>query len=134
HRAHRACHRRRLGPPQRTSYRDGRGQGHRQEHRPADGDRHLDAAGRTAVTASTAPAVAPVRTRVASDALVLTILSAAAFVASLDLFIVNVAIPQIGSDFAGSSLSDLSWVLSGYAVLYAALLVPLGRLADRFGR
>ncbi|HMC68436.1 MAG TPA: MFS transporter, partial [Mycobacteriales bacterium] len=74
------------------------------------------------------------RTRVASDALVLTILSAAAFVASLDLFIVNVAIPQIGSDFAGSSLSDLSWVLSGYAVLYAALLVPLGRLADRFGR
>ncbi|MDQ1703672.1 MAG: hypothetical protein QOF18_38, partial [Frankiaceae bacterium] len=32
------------------------------------------------------------------------------------------------------SLSDLSWVLNGYAVLYAALLVPLGRLADRYGR
>src|SRR4051812_25316371 len=54
--------------------------------------------------------------------------------ASLDLFIVNVAFPDIARDFPGSSLGDLSWILSGYAVLYAALLVPLGRLADRYGR
>ena len=54
--------------------------------------------------------------------------------ASLDLFIVNVAFPDIARDFTGSSLGDLSWILSGYAVLYAALLVPLGRLADRYGR
>jgi EmrB/QacA subfamily drug resistance transporter len=54
--------------------------------------------------------------------------------ASLDLFIVNVAFPNIARDFHGASLSDLSWVLNGYAVLYAALLVPLGRLADRYGR
>jgi EmrB/QacA subfamily drug resistance transporter len=84
------------------------------------------------VTASAVVVDKPVR--VAGDAVVLTILSAAAFVASLDLFIVNVAFPDIGRDFTGSSLSDLSWVLNGYAVLYAALLVPLGRLADRFGR
>ena len=66
--------------------------------------------------------------------MVLTILSLAAFMASLDMFIVNVAFPDISRDFAGSSLSDLSWVLNGYAVLFAALLVPLGRLADRYGR
>ena len=87
------------------------------------------------MTATAVPVVTTGRpARVAGDGVVLTILSAAAFVASLDLFIVNVAFPDIGRDFAGSSLSDLSWVLNGYAVLYAALLVPLGRLADRYGR
>src|SRR4051794_18002105 len=65
---------------------------------------------------------------------VLAVLSAAAFMASLDLFIVNVAFEDIGRDFHGVSLSDLSWVLNGYAIVYAALLVPLGRLADRYGR
>ena len=65
---------------------------------------------------------------------VLGVLSLAAFMASLDLFIVNVAFPDVGRDFGGESLSDLSWILNGYAVLYAALLIPLGRLADRYGR
>jgi EmrB/QacA subfamily drug resistance transporter len=65
---------------------------------------------------------------------VLGVLSLAAFMASLDLFIVNVAFDDIQHSFAGSTLTDLSWVLNGYAILFAALLVPLGRLADRFGR
>ena len=65
---------------------------------------------------------------------VLAVLSAAAFMASLDLFIVNVAFDDIRASFPGSSLSDLSWVLSAYAIVYAALLVPLGPLADRYGR
>jgi MFS family permease len=34
----------------------------------------------------------------------------------------------------GSSLSGLSWVLNAYAIIFAALLVPAGRLADHFGR
>src|SRR6476469_3101102 len=66
--------------------------------------------------------------------LVLAVLSAAAFMASLDLFIVNVAFDDIRADFSGASLADLSWVLNAYAITYAALLVPLGRLADRYGR
>jgi EmrB/QacA subfamily drug resistance transporter len=65
--------------------------------------------------------------------LILTVLSLAAFMASLDLFIVNVAFDDIRHSFTGATLTDLSWVLNGYAILYAALLVPLGRLADRFG-
>lgn len=67
-------------------------------------------------------------------ALVLTVLSAAAFMASLDVFIVNVAFHDIGADFAGTTLSQLSWVLNGYAIVYAAVLVPAGRVADRYGR
>jgi EmrB/QacA subfamily drug resistance transporter len=69
-----------------------------------------------------------------SPAAVLAVLSLAAFMASLDLFIVNVAFASIAEDFAGASLSGVSWVLNAYAVVYAALLVPLGRLADRYGR
>lgn len=75
------------------------------------------------------------RERVASSpAAVLAVLSLAAFMASLDLFIVNVAFASIAEDFGGASLSGVSWVLNAYAVVYAALLVPLGRLADRYGR
>jgi EmrB/QacA subfamily drug resistance transporter len=51
-----------------------------------------------------------------------------------DLFIVNVALPVIGRSYSGSSLSGLSWVLNAYAIIFAALLVPAGRLADHFGR
>jgi EmrB/QacA subfamily drug resistance transporter len=50
---------------------------------------------------------------------------------NLDLFIVNVALPQVGEDFSGASLASLSWVLNAYAVIFAALLVPAGNFADR---
>jgi EmrB/QacA subfamily drug resistance transporter len=71
---------------------------------------------------------------VARPGVVLAVLSLAAFMASLDVFIVNVAFDAIGKDFSGSSLSQLSWVLNAYAIVYAALLVPAGRIADRYGR
>ncbi|MFE9728570.1 MFS transporter [Streptomyces sp. NPDC005794] len=63
----------------------------------------------------------------------LLVLCASACMAGLDVFIVNVAFDDIGRDFPGSSLGDLSWVLNAYAIVYAALLVPLGSLADRLG-
>src|SRR2546427_4076108 len=65
---------------------------------------------------------------------VLVVVSVATFVASLDLFIVNIAFPSIQRDFAGTSDATLSWVLSGYAIVTAALLVPAGRLAYLAGR
>jgi EmrB/QacA subfamily drug resistance transporter len=65
---------------------------------------------------------------------VLTVLSLAAFMASLDVFIVNVAFDAIGADFPGTTLPQLSWVLNAYAIIYAALLIPAGRIADRYGR
>jgi EmrB/QacA subfamily drug resistance transporter len=66
--------------------------------------------------------------------LAVAILTGSAFLASLDLFIVNVAFDEIGRDFGTSSLGRLSWILNAYAVVYAALLVPMGRLTDRYGR
>jgi EmrB/QacA subfamily drug resistance transporter len=65
---------------------------------------------------------------------VLVIVSVATLVASLDLFIVNIAFPSIKHDFSGTSDATLSWVLSAYAIVMAALLVPAGRLADLLGR
>jgi EmrB/QacA subfamily drug resistance transporter len=65
---------------------------------------------------------------------VAAIVSVGVFVASLDLFIVNIAFPDIQRDFDGTRLATLSWVLNAYAIVFAALLVPAGRWADRVGR
>jgi MFS family permease len=66
--------------------------------------------------------------------LVLAVLAAVAFMAQLDLFIVNIAVPAMSRSFGGAGLGGLSWVLNAYAIVFAALLVPAGRLADHFGR
>ncbi len=58
---------------------------------------------------------------------------AGAFVAFLDTTIVNIAFPDIAASFPEASRGLLSWVLDGYFVVIAALLVPAGGLADRFG-
>jgi EmrB/QacA subfamily drug resistance transporter len=58
---------------------------------------------------------------------------AGAFLVFLDTTIVNIAFPDISESFAGSGRDALSWVLDGYFVVLAALLVPAGGLADRFG-
>ncbi len=72
--------------------------------------------------------------RAASPNLVLVIVCAGVVLASLDLFIVNVALPQMARSFGVQGLGDLSWVLNAYAIVYAALLVLFGRLADRYRR
>jgi EmrB/QacA subfamily drug resistance transporter len=56
------------------------------------------------------------------------------FLSSLDLFIVNIAFPSISRTFHGESLRSMSWVLSAYTIVFASLLVPAGRWADRAGR
>lgn len=71
--------------------------------------------------------------------LIMLVTIGAGFMSSLDLFVVNVAFDQIATDFGvgssgGPTASDMSWVLNAYAVTFAALLVPFGRLADRYGR
>ena len=63
-----------------------------------------------------------------------SLVSIGIFASLLDLFIVNIAFPDIQRDFAGADLAGLSWVLNGYAIVLAALLVPAGRLADLYGR
>ena len=59
---------------------------------------------------------------------------AAGFMVALDLSIVNVAFPSIRSSFSDVSAATLSWVLAAYSVVFGALLLGAGRIADRSGR
>ena len=65
---------------------------------------------------------------------VLLVTAVAVFMSFLDVTIVNIAFPDIRASFPGSSLGRLSWILNAYSIVFAAALVPAGRLADRFGR
>ena len=53
--------------------------------------------------------------------------------AMLDMTAVNVALPTIGRHFA-ASLGGLQWIVSGYTLALAALILLGGSLGDRFGR
>ncbi len=65
---------------------------------------------------------------------VFAVTSLAVFAVLLDALIVIVAFPTITRAFAGAPVTDVSWVVNAYTIVYAALLVPAGGLADRFGR
>jgi EmrB/QacA subfamily drug resistance transporter len=52
---------------------------------------------------------------------------------SLDASVVNVALPAMGKEF-GANLSELQWVLTGYLLALASLILLAGSLADRYGR
>lgn len=64
-------------------------------------------------------------------ALVATV--AASGMASLDATVVNVALPHIGQDF-DASVGMLQWVLTGYLIALASLILLGGALGDHFGR
>jgi EmrB/QacA subfamily drug resistance transporter len=55
------------------------------------------------------------------------------FMIMLDNTVVNVALPSIQRDL-GARLSELEWIVAGYALTFAALLLVGGKLADLFGR
>jgi EmrB/QacA subfamily drug resistance transporter len=65
---------------------------------------------------------------------VLAITSFAVFASALDTTILYVAFPDIQETFAEVSRADLSWAINAYTIVFAALLVPAGRFADRIGR
>ncbi|WP_019910340.1 MFS transporter [Paenibacillus sp. HW567] len=64
---------------------------------------------------------------------VLITVSLAVFMAMLDITIVNVALPEIQKNFS-SDFSNLQWVLNAYTLVYAAMLLPVSKLADIIGR
>ena len=58
--------------------------------------------------------------------------SSAFFMIILDTSIVNLALPSIGAELA-STLVGLQWIVDGYALVFASLLLGAGSLADRYG-
>lgn len=57
-----------------------------------------------------------------------------AFLVTANVSTMNVAFPDLSATFPNASRGDLTWVLNVYTIAFAALLIPAGRLADRFGR
>ena len=62
------------------------------------------------------------------------IASIAVFLVSLDSTMLFAAFSAIRAGFPGTSPADMSWVLNGYTVVYAAMLIPAGGIADTHGR
>ncbi len=65
--------------------------------------------------------------------LTLSISALAVLAIFLDTTVLFVAFPDISRSFASVSAGQLSWVLNAYTIVFAALLVPAGKVADRVG-
>ena len=76
----------------------------------------------------------PITRRTVTPRQVLGVASLGAVLAFVDATIVNVAFPDIASDFEGTSLATISWVLNAYNIVFAAFIVAAGRIADLLGR
>lgn len=65
--------------------------------------------------------------------LVLGTMCFALFMAMLDNTVVNVALPTLSREL-GAGVSDLQWIVDGYVLAFASLLLTGGILGDRYGR
>lgn len=83
--------------------------------------------------AATLPALAAVPAR-ASPWPVFWVASVAAFLVSLDGTLLYAAFGALRAGFPEASAAEMSWVLNAYTVVYAAILIPAGGLADAYGR
>jgi EmrB/QacA subfamily drug resistance transporter len=54
--------------------------------------------------------------------------------ASIDTNIVIIALPSIGRSLAGTTTLEILWIVLGYALVTAVVLLSFGRLSDQFGR
>ncbi len=63
---------------------------------------------------------------------VVTVAAMGFFLITLDISIVNVALAQIRGDLGGGTVAQ-QWIIDGYTLLFAALLLFAGNLADRVG-
>ena len=76
-------------------------------------------------------AVSPARHE-GSPRTVLFVMCTGYFLVLLDVTIVNVALPRIGSDL-GTDIGGLQWVVDGYALALAALMLTSGTAGDLYG-
>src|ERR671937_577918 len=63
----------------------------------------------------------------------LPVVLAGTFMVVLDFFIVNVAMPAMQADLHAST-GAVEWVVAGYGLTFATLLITAGRLGDQLGR
>ncbi|MEV0417711.1 MFS transporter [Streptosporangium canum] len=79
------------------------------------------------------PEGAAARPRSPRRGLLLLVVGLAGFVTTLDNTVVTVALPTLQAEL-GASLAALEWVVTGYVLTFAGLMLAGGRLADVYGR
>lgn len=87
----------------------------------------------TAATTAAPTTAAPTTADTSRRRLVLAALCLALFMAMLDNVVVGNALPSISADL-DAGMTGLQWVMEGYSLVYASLLLLSGTLGDRFGR
>jgi MFS family permease len=92
---------------------------------PAAASIHTTAPAANAATLTAAPA---------SPWPIFWVASVAVFLVSLDTTMLYAAFGALRAGFPQASAADMSWVLNAYTVVYAAMLIPAGGLADTHGR
>ena len=73
------------------------------------------------------------RPAVARPGLILAAVCLAAFAINIDTTIINVALPSLTREL-GAGTRDLQWIVDGYNLAFAALVLAAGSLGDRYGR
>src|SRR3982750_1133273 len=72
-------------------------------------------------------------TRTPNKSMVLITVCLAALTINLDTTIVNVALPHLATSL-NARTSSLLWIVDGYNLAFAALVLAMGSLSDKFGR
>jgi EmrB/QacA subfamily drug resistance transporter len=92
---------------------------------------HALAVAATPGTPVAAPAVTPA---LANRWAILAVVTVGTFMTTLDASIVNISLPSIAGAFGVALTGTIEWIIIGYLVVIAALLLTIGRLADLVGR
>lgn len=64
--------------------------------------------------------------------LVITAMCIGIFLCMLDTTVMNIALPAIQNGL-NTNLSDLSWAINAYTIIFAAFTIPLSKVAERIG-
>ncbi len=97
-------------------------------------ERHTHRSPTMTIASASAAAVAVPSLPKTSPWPVFWVASVASFLVSLDATMLYAAFGALQQGFPGASAAELSWVLNAYTVVYAAMLIPAGGLADTYGR
>src|SRR5579859_6252886 len=81
---------------------------------------------------ASSPVAGPSR-RIFRPNMILAICCMSMLITSMDVTIVNVALPDIQKNL-NAQLAGLQWILDGYTVVVASFLILAGSMSDRFGR
>jgi EmrB/QacA subfamily drug resistance transporter len=65
--------------------------------------------------------------------LVLGVMCISLFIISIDITVLNLALPSIAAEFK-ATVGELQWVVNAYNLIFASLLITTGALGDRYGR